>query len=226
MSTHFYAQAFFSCESRNFCYTYSMTVPTPSAHALTPDLVIKAYMLGIFPMAKNAEEESLFWVQPDMRGVIPLNNYHVPKRLQRVMKSHIFDVRIDTAFDDVIHNCAKRSDARPDTWLNQPLKTVFKQLHTLGYAHSVECWHNNTLVGGLYGVALGGAFFGESMFHTMTDASKVALVSLILHLNHQGFVLLDTQFITEHLKQFGCVEIPHEEFTIILGEALAVETEF
>ncbi len=189
-------------------------------NTLTPELVLRAYCLGIFPMAKHADETTVYWVQPEQRGVIPFETFHISKRLQRTINSGLFTVTRNTAFDDVIEACAAPEAGRPDTWLNGPLKQLYKDLHTIGYAHSVEVWHDGALVGGLYGVSLGRMFFGESMFHTMRDASKVALVHLVQHLQAQGFAMLDTQFITEHLRQFGAVEVSRSEFSHMLQAAL------
>ncbi len=197
----------------------------PSA-TLTPELVLKAYCLGIFPMAKHANEDEIYWVQPEHRGVIPLDTVHVPRRLARLMRTGEYEIRINSHFNATIEACAAPNPMRPDTWLNEPLKAVYKELHTMGYAHSVECWHEENMVGGLYGVAFGRAFFGESMFHTMRDASKIALVALIQHLQHHDFMLLDTQFITDHLKQFGAIEIERIEFNGLLQIALDGEAEF
>jgi leucyl/phenylalanyl-tRNA--protein transferase len=190
---------------------------------LTPQLLLQAYAEGLFPMAESAESDELYWFDPDRRGILPLDGFHVPRRLRRTLRQGIFEVRTDSAFDRVISACAT---VRPNTWINQDIVRSYCDLHTYGYAHSVEAWLGHRLVGGLYGVALGGAFFGESMFSRVTDASKVALVHLVARLVRAGFTLLDTQFVTEHLSQFGAVEIPRAEYRKRLTAALAVVADF
>ncbi|MEZ5758820.1 MAG: leucyl/phenylalanyl-tRNA--protein transferase [Emcibacteraceae bacterium] len=192
---------------------------------ITRELLLSAYMQGIFPMAESADADDVFWVDPDERGIFPLDKFHVPKKLAKTIRAEPFDVRINTAFRDVMLKCAEPTDNidRQNTWINDIILQRYCELHELGYAHSVECWQDDTLVGGLYGVSLNGAFCGESMFHTVTDASKIALVYLVARLIVGGYVLLDTQFVTDHLSQFGAIEIPRLDYRQRLKEALAVE---
>jgi leucyl/phenylalanyl-tRNA--protein transferase len=183
---------------------------------IDPALLVRAYREGIFPMALDDGE--IGWFSPDPRGIIPLDGFHVPRRLARVARSGRFEIRIDTSFEDVIRACA--SDRDEGTWISDEIVESYLTLHRLGLAHSVETWHQRQLVGGLYGVHLGGAFFGESMFHRETDASRVALVALVDRLHRRGFTLLDTQWTTPHLQQFGAVEIPGSEYRVRLAAAL------
>jgi leucyl/phenylalanyl-tRNA--protein transferase len=183
---------------------------------IDPALLVRAYREGIFPMALDDGE--IGWFSPDPRGVIPLETFHVPARLARVVRSARFEIRIDTAFEAVMRACAERPN--DGTWISEEIVESYLALHRLGLAHSVEVWRQGDLVGGLYGVSLGGAFFGESMFHRETDASKVALVALVERLKRRGFTLLDTQWVTEHLEQFGATEIPREEYLRRLAMAL------
>ncbi|MEE9194842.1 MAG: leucyl/phenylalanyl-tRNA--protein transferase [Alphaproteobacteria bacterium] len=197
--------------------------PTPR---LTPELLLRTYSAGIFPMAENADDPTVFWVDPEMRGILPLDRFHVPRSLQRTLKRSPFEVRVDSAFDDVVAACAEAQKGRPTTWINAEIRTLYRGLADLGHAHSVECWKDEELVGGLYGVTLGGAFFGESMFSIARDASKVALCHLVARLRRSGFVLLDTQFATEHLARFGVIEIPRDAFRKKLAAALAIKCSF
>ena len=192
---------------------------------ITPELLLSAYMQGIFPMAESANSDDVFWVDPDERGILPLDQFHVPKKLAKKIRTEPFKVKINTAFRDVMLKCAEPTDNvdRKNTWINKTILTRYNELHEMGYAHSVECWQNDELVGGLYGVSLNGAFYGESMFHTITDASKIALVYLVARLKIGGYSLLDTQFVTDHLSQFGAIEIPRKEYRAQLKEALAIE---
>ncbi|ACI98354.1 leucyl/phenylalanyl-tRNA--protein transferase [Rhodospirillum centenum] len=187
---------------------------------LTPDLLLRAYAAGIFPMAESAASDELMWFDPPMRGIMPLDGFHVPRRLRRTIRQQPFTVRCDSAFRGVMEACAESGPGRPQTWINGDILDAYCRLHALGFAHSVECWAGDRLVGGLYGVALGAAFFGESMFSRATDASKVALVHLVARLRAGGYTLLDTQFVTEHLAQFGSVEIPRARYKALLTEAL------
>ena len=187
---------------------------------LTPDILLRAYAAGIFPMAESAEDPELFWVDPKRRGIIPLDAFHVPRRLGRVVRQNVFTIRCDTAFEDVMRGCAESSDKRPNTWINDEILDLYGGLFARGAAHSVECWHEGELVGGLYGVSLGSAFFGESMFSRVTDASKVALVHLVARLRYGRYRLLDTQFLTPHLAQFGGIEITRARYHRLLAEAL------
>lgn len=189
---------------------------------IDPALIIRAYHEGIFPMA--LEDGDIGWFSPDPRGVIPLDTFHVPSRLARVSRSGVFDIRIDTAFEAVMRACAERPD--DGTWISDEILDAYMALFGMGVAHSVETWHAERLVGGLYGVHLGGAFFGESMFHRERDASKVALVGLVDRMNRRGFTLLDTQWVTPHLLQFGAVEIPREDYLRRLHLALQKNCDF
>lgn len=193
---------------------------------ITPEVLLKAYSVGIFPMAESADDPELFWVEPKMRGVLPLDTFHIPKSLQKAMRKNPFEVKIDTSFNEVVEACAAPAPNRDSTWINQQIRRLYKGLFELGHCHSVECWEDGELVGGLYGVRLGGAFFGESMFSRKTNASKIALVHLVHRLKMGGFVLLDTQFTTQHLERFGALEIPKEEYSALLEEALGVEADF
>jgi leucyl/phenylalanyl-tRNA--protein transferase len=196
------------------------SVPVRSP-VITPEVMLRAYAAGIFPMAESADDPSLFWVEPEIRGVIPLDRFHLPSRLARTVRADRFEIRIDTAFDDVIAACAESKPDRPETWINGRIREIFRELFRLGHVHTVECWRDQRLVGGLYGLALGGAFFGESMFHRETDASKVALVHLVARLRRGGFSLLDAQFQTSHLAQFGTLEVPRAAYRGLLDRAVA-----
>jgi leucyl/phenylalanyl-tRNA--protein transferase len=190
------------------------------------DDLIACYARGVFPMADAREDESLFLIDPERRGILPLGGLHIPKRLARTVRNGPYEVRVDTAFDAVIEACAASRPGRVDTWINHPIQRLYGQLFARGLAHSVETWLDGELVGGLYGVSLGGAFFGESMFSTARDASKVALVHLVARLVAGGYELLDTQFLTEHLAQFGVTEISRADYRRRLGKALAVQGDF
>lgn len=193
---------------------------------LTPDLLLRAYAAGIFPMADGRDDPELFWVDPDFRGILPLDGFHVPKRLKRTLRAEPYRVTVDTAFRRTVAACAAPRPGSPDSWINAEIKRLYGLLFEAGHAHSVECWQGETLVGGLYGVTLGGAFFGESMFSTANDASKIALVYLVAQLRAGGFVLLDTQFKTDHLAQFGVIEIARAEYRRRLDEALPIQAVF
>jgi leucyl/phenylalanyl-tRNA---protein transferase len=188
---------------------------------ITPDLMLRAYRHGLFPMAETRRGDRLYWLDPERRGVLPLERFHLPRRLLRTILSGEFEVTADRDFAATIAGCAASAPGREDTWINPQIEALFVELHRMGVAHSVECWRDGRLVGGLYGVALGGAFFGESMFSIVRDASKVALVHLVARLRVSGFRLLDTQFVTAHLAQFGAVEIPRDEYKIRLAAGLA-----
>lgn len=188
---------------------------------LDPELLLRAYALGWFPMG-TGRRNRIEWFSPDPRGILPLDTFHAPARLKRVVRQARFTVRIDTAFEAVMRACADRAE----TWISEDIIGSYVTLHRLGFAHSVETWQDEALVGGLYGVAIGGAFFGESMFHTVTDASKVALVALVERLVERGFTLLDTQWVTPHLAQFGAVEISRAEYLERLSAALQRECTF
>tara|TARA_R110002020_G_scaffold105200_5_gene245531 strand:- start:514 stop:1134 length:621 start_codon:yes stop_codon:yes gene_type:complete len=187
---------------------------------ITPELLLRAYASGLFPMADSADDPDLFWVEPELRGILPLDGFHVPKRLARTVRQAPFEIRFDTAFDEVLAACAQSVENRPSTWINSTIAELYGSLHRVGHAHSVEAWRDGELVGGLYGVSLRRVFFGESMFSRATDASKICLVHLIERLRDRGFVLLDTQFTTEHLKRFGAIDIPRQEYAAMLEDAL------
>jgi leucyl/phenylalanyl-tRNA--protein transferase len=189
-------------------------------------MVLRAYSIGIFPMASRRSDPSVHWVAPTMRGVLPLPSFHVPHRLRRTVRANPFEVRCDSEFEQVVLACAAPREGHPETWINPEICRVFCELHSLGCAHSVEAWRNGKLVGGLYGLALRGAFFGESMFSTERDASKVALVHLVARLKIGGFALLDIQFVTDHLRQFGAIEIPAAVYLRQLDEALRLRARF
>lgn len=190
---------------------------------LTPELVLAAYARGLFPMAEKRDDPHLYWVSPEKRGVIPLDTFHVSRRLARTVRSGKFTVTFDRAFAEVMRGCATPRPGREDTWINSEILRLYIALAASGHAHSVECWRDGRLVGGLYGIKLGAAFFGESMFSCERDASKVALVKLVETLKHGGFALLDTQFITPHLAGFGAVEVPRDRYLTQLENALSRE---
>jgi leucyl/phenylalanyl-tRNA--protein transferase len=187
---------------------------------LTPEILLRAYAEGLFPMAEQRSDPTLYWVSPEKRGVIPLQDFHVPRRLARTVRSARFAVTFDRAFADVMRACAAPAPGREESWINDEILRLYIALHAGGHAHSVECWQGGELVGGLYGVRLGAAFFGESMFSRVRDASKVALVSLVEALRRGGFTLLDTQFLTAHLAGFGAIEIPRVQYLALLNDAL------
>lgn len=187
---------------------------------ITPEVLLKAYACGIFPMAENADDPALYWIEPEARGIVPLDRFHVPTRLARTVRSDCFTVLVDRDFGAVIAGCAEPQDGRSRTWINDRIRTLYGKLYDRGHCHTVEAYQEGRLVGGLYGVSLGGAFFGESMFHRVRDASKVALVHLVARLRSGGFKLLDTQFITEHLKLFGAIEIERQDYHKLLEAAL------
>ena len=193
---------------------------------LTPELVLAAYARGLFPMAEKRDDPHLYWVSPEKRGVLPLDGFHIPRRLLRTVRTTPFQVKIDNDYEGTIDGCAAPRAGRMSTWINTRIRDLYVGLHNLGHAHSVEVWQNDDLVGGLYGVSLGKAFFGESMFHRARDASKVALVHLVARLIAGGFELLDTQYVTEHLRSFGAVEIPRRRYTALLDRAIKGEADF
>lgn len=197
-----------------------MTLSPDDTITITPEILLKAYAAGIFPMAEDADDPSLFWVEPRERGIIPLDGFHVPKRLARTIRSPEFTVHVDRDFDAVIAGCAAPGADREKTWINRRIRDLYGQLFDRGFCHTVEVYRDGNLVGGLYGVRLRGAFFGESMFHRERDASKIALVHLVARLKRGGFTLLDTQFVTSHLSQFGAIEVPRREYKLMLRDAL------
>lgn len=184
--------------------------------ALTPDLLLQAYSAGVFPMSENRDDPEIFWVDPKFRGIFPLNSFHISRSLAKRLRSSPFRITLNAAFSDVVTGCANREE----TWINDTIFDLYLALHARGNAHSIEVWDNNTLVGGVYGVSVGAAFFGESMFSTRRDASKMALAYLVDHLNRCGFRLFDTQFITDHLATLGAIEIPRATYHLHLQEAL------
>ncbi len=193
---------------------------------LKPELLLRAYAIGIFPMAESRGDDQIHWIDPDFRGVLPLDGLHVPRKLRRVLRRGVFEVRCNTAFPEVIRGCASPAPGRSDTWINPTIERLYCDLHEMGFAHSVETWQDGALVGGLYGVSLGAAFFGESMFSLAPDASKVALVHLVARLRKGGFRLLDTQFETPHLRQFGVMEIARDEYRVRLSRAVRTPVQF
>jgi len=193
---------------------------------ITPQVLLKAYACGIFPMAESSDDPALYWIEPQQRGILPLDRIHIPRRLARSVRQGSYDIRIDHDFEAVIDGCAMSRPGRRTTWINRRIRTLYRDLFDAGYCHTVEAWVGNRLAGGLYGVALNGAFFGESMFSNARDASKVALVFLCARLIAGGFSLLDTQFVTEHLRQFGTMELDRNEFHALLEKALAHQANF
>jgi leucyl/phenylalanyl-tRNA--protein transferase len=187
---------------------------------ITPQVLLKAYACGIFPMAESAGDPTLYWIEPERRGILALDRVHVPRRLAKVIRREKFEVRTDCAFDEVMEGCASARAGRRTTWINRRIRELYGELFEMGYCHTVEAWLDGKLAGGLYGVALGRAFFGESMFSYETDASKVALIHLVARLRYGGFCLLDTQFVTDHLRQFGAQEISRAAFHRRLEQAL------
>jgi len=193
---------------------------------LSPEILLRAYAVGLFPMAEHRDDPTLYWIDPEKRGIMPLDRFHVPRRLRRTLRHCPYEVSADSAFEAVIKGCAEPGPERSETWINDEIIRLYVDLHRMGRAHSIECWQDGFLVGGLYGVALGGAFFGESMFSTARDASKIALIHLAARLVKGGFRLLDTQFVTRHLSQFGVVEIHRSGYRQLLSSALDVSATF
>lgn len=203
-----------------------MIRPLAPGDHIPPDLLLRAYATGVFPMAESADDPEVFWVRPEMRGIIPLDGFHAPKSLMKIVRQGRFDIRFDTDFAGVIAGCAEAKQGRPSTWINEPIRKAYGELFARGHCHTVEAWRGDRLVGGLYGVTLGGAFFGESMFSRETDASKVCLVHLVEKLKERGFVLLDTQFTTEHLKRFGAIDVPRRKYERLLEGAVCTTAQF
>jgi leucyl/phenylalanyl-tRNA---protein transferase len=197
-----------------------MTRPGPPDFELDPDLVLRAYGMGVFPMADHRRAASVYWVEPKLRGVLPLANFHLSRSLRKTILSDRFCVTVDSAFPEIMQLCAESAQDRPDTWINGPIERVFVELHRRGFAHSIECWDEDRLAGGLYGLALGRAFFGESMVTRVRDASKVAFAHLVARLKAGGFTLLDCQFQTDHLASLGAIEVPRDDYVALLGAAL------
>lgn len=193
---------------------------------LRPELLLQAYAIGVFPMAEGRDDPRLFFVDPDRRGVIPIDGFHIPRKLRKTIRKRPYEIRCNANFRATLEGCAAATDRRPDTWINAEIHRLYLALHERGHAHSIECWRNGDLVGGLYGVCLGGAFFGESMFSRAVDASKIALVHLVARLRAGGFTLLDSQFVTDHLRQFGATEIPRDAYRELLAQAIATPARF
>ena len=193
---------------------------------ISPELMLRAYAAGIFPMAKSKSAETVFWVDPRERGILPLDKFHIPKSLRKTVRQNRFDIRCDHAFSKTLEECGRPTPGRRDTWINADIERCVNELHAMGFAHSVECWQDGKLVGGLYGISIGSAFFGESMFSRVADASKVALVHLVARLKLGGFRLLDTQFVTDHLERFGVIEIPTRDYLVLLEDALKYQAVF
>jgi leucyl/phenylalanyl-tRNA--protein transferase len=187
---------------------------------ITPELLLQAYRIGVFPMGERRDDPKLYWLDPRLRAILPLDAFHLPHRLKRTIKRSRFEVTADASFADVVHACAEPRPGHPESWINEPIVHLYTELHRRGHAHSIECRLDGRLVGGLYGVSVGAAFFGESMFSRERDASKVALVHLVARLIKGGFRLLDCQFMTEHLRSFGAIELPREQFRALLNEAV------
>lgn len=203
-----------------------MTRPFAPGYRIPPELLLRAYATGVFPMAESADDPEVFWVRPEMRGVIPLEKFHIPRSLKKLLRRNLYNIRFDYDFSSVISACAEPTPERRETWINEPIRDAYIQLFERGYCHSVEAWQEDRLVGGLYGVAIGRAFFGESMFTREPNASKICLVHLVQRLIERGFTLLDTQFTTPHLKRFGAVDVPRERYEKLLAEALEGTAKF
>ncbi len=187
---------------------------------ITPELLLQAYRIGVFPMGERRDDPKLYWLDPRLRAVLPLDGFHLPRRLARTVRQGLFEVSADSDFTAVMRACAEPRPGHPESWINEPILALYGELFARGHAHSVECRRDGRLVGGLYGVSVGAAFFGESMFSRERDASKVALVHLMARLIKGGFRLLDCQFMTEHLRSFGAIEVPREEFRLRLAAAV------
>ena len=193
---------------------------------INEETILKGYSLGIFPMSENFDDPNIYWINPKKRGVIPINNFKISKSLKKEIKKNKFKVTVNKSFEEVIRNCAKKTKNRPATWINKEIIKLYSNLHRIGHAHSIEAWFQNKLVGGLYGVSLGSAFFGESMFSTMSNASKICLVYLIANLKFKGFTLLDIQFVNPYLKKLGAIEISRKKYLEILGNSLKKNINF
>jgi leucyl/phenylalanyl-tRNA---protein transferase len=193
---------------------------------ITPQVLLKAYACGLFPMAESADDPGLFWLEPERRGILPFENFHLPRRLRRTIRNDVFEIRVSTDFHAVIEGCCEPMPGRQKTWINSEIRRLYGELFEMGYCHTVEAWHEDVLIGGLYGVSLNGAFFGESMFTFKTDASKVCLAHLVARMIAGGYSLLDTQFVTDHLSKFGTMEVSQADYNKQLSEALKLETDF
>ena len=203
-----------------------MTRPFAPGYRIPPDLLLRAYASGVFPMAEAADDPEIFWVRPESRGIIPLDEFHIPKSLAKTLRQQRFEIRFDNDFAAVIYGCAEARQDRETTWINEPIREAYAELFARRHCHTVEAWRDGQLVGGLYGVSLGRVFFGESMFSRETDASKVCLVHLVERLRERDFALLDTQFTTDHLKRFGAIDVPRAKYERMLEEALQGEARF
>jgi leucyl/phenylalanyl-tRNA---protein transferase len=193
---------------------------------ITPQILLRAYAVGIFPMAESAEDNALYWIEPDERGIIPLDGLRVSQSLRKAVRRQHFEVRIDSDFEGVISSCAAKTPDRKSTWINSRIRALYTQLFRMGCCHTVECWRDGKLVGGLYGVRIGAIFFGESMFSRATDASKVALVHLVARLNAGGFKLLDAQFVNPHLERLGAISLPKATYHAMMEPLLALDADF
>ncbi len=219
-------QCAFTYVNRRFANRTETIITAIMSNQLTPDLLIRAYSVGLFPMAESHDDPTLYWIDPEWRGVLPLDGFHVPRSLRKAVRKVTFKVHVNKAFPDVIRACAEPTDSRDDTWINDNILDAYCALHKMGCAHSIEAWLDGKLVGGLYGVSLGQAFFGESMFSRERDASKIALCHLVARLTFAGFRLLDTQFVTKHLERFGAKEVPRSDYRTLLSEALNYDAGF
>lgn len=193
---------------------------------ITPQILLRAYAAGIFPMAESAEDSALYWVEPDHRGIIPLHGLRISRSLRKTVRQRPFAVKVDTDFPAVIAACAEKTPERKQTWINGRIRSLYTQLHRAGCCHSIECWQDGQLAGGLYGVRIGAVFFGESMFSRVTDASKVALVHLVARLNFGGFRLLDAQFTNPHLERLGAISVPKAEYQLMMEPLLDLDADF
>jgi leucyl/phenylalanyl-tRNA--protein transferase len=205
---------------------HEMTTFTDLSLDITPQVLLKAYACGIFPMAESADDPGLFWIEPERRGIVPLDSFHISRRLARTVRQSRFDIRIDNDFDGVVDGCATPGRGRQRTWINTRIRRLYGELFDLGHCHTVEAWQDGELAGGLYGVSIGAAFFGESMFTRVDDASKVALVHLVDRLKAGGYRLLDAQFITDHLRRFGAIEVNRRAYQKLLDQAIAGRGDF
>ncbi len=203
-----------------------MSKSTNNLFEITPQVLLKAYACGIFPMAEGSDDPALYWIEPEERGVLPLDQVHVARRLAKTIRSVPFEIKIDTDFESVISGCAEAAPGRRKTWINRRIHDLYSALFEQGHCHTVEAWQDDQLVGGLYGVHLGGAFFGESMFHRCRDASKISLIYLVARLRAGGFQLLDSQFITNHLRRFGAIELDRTEYHTALEAALVCDGDY
>ena len=193
---------------------------------ITPDILLRAYSIGLFPMAESATDPNLFWVDPEERGIFPLDSLVVTRSLAKTVRGDRFEIRVDSDYEGVIDGCAEASPGREGTWINGRIRALYRALYDVGRVHTIEAWADGLLVGGLYGVAIGAAFFGESMFHRRTDASKVALVHLVARLRAGGFRLLDTQFVTDHLATLGAIAVPKQAYHLLLADAVPRAADF